>query len=112
MKAEQPEHKECLDDRYAAAGQPCPEDCDCFKEPALTTPMEPEQKDGKLVCLCHPQPCKIDHRKQIDEAWTAEECEIHKDPPNTPDQGVPMGASQWKEHGKKYGYWDYFYQIT
>lgn len=20
----------------------------------------------------------------------------------------PMGVSQWKEHGKKYGYWDYF----
>lgn len=21
---------------------------------------------------------------------------------------IPMGVSQWREHGKKYGYWDYF----
>ena len=21
---------------------------------------------------------------------------------------LPMGVSQWKNHGKKYGYWDYF----
>lgn len=24
------------------------------------------------------------------------------------EQQTPMGVSQWKEHGKKYGYWDYF----
>jgi len=21
---------------------------------------------------------------------------------------TPMGVSQWKEHGKKYGYWEFF----
>ena len=21
---------------------------------------------------------------------------------------IPMGVSQWREHGKKYGYWEYF----
>ncbi len=25
------------------------------------------------------------------------------------NQNTPMGVSQWKEHGKKYGYWKYFY---
>lgn len=25
-----------------------------------------------------------------------------------PTNSLPMGASQWKEHGKKFTYWDYF----
>lgn len=24
------------------------------------------------------------------------------------DKEIPMGVSQWREHGKNYGYWDYF----
>ena len=24
------------------------------------------------------------------------------------DKSAPMGLSQWREHGRKYGYWDYF----
>jgi hypothetical protein len=25
---------------------------------------------------------------------------------------VPMGVSQWREYGKKYGYWEYFEKET
>jgi len=25
---------------------------------------------------------------------------------------APMGVSQWREHGKKYGYWDFFKDET
>ena len=24
------------------------------------------------------------------------------------EHDIPMGVSQWKEHGKKYGYWDFW----
>jgi len=27
---------------------------------------------------------------------------------NEPNDGVPMGVSQWEAHGKRFGYWDYF----
>ena len=25
---------------------------------------------------------------------------------------TPMGVSQWENHGRKYGYWDYFKKAT
>ncbi len=24
------------------------------------------------------------------------------------NKDIPMGVSQWREHGKKYGYWEFF----
>ena len=28
------------------------------------------------------------------------------------NQDLPMGISQWREHGRRYGYWDYFLTRT
>jgi len=31
-----------------------------------------------------------------------------EDVTNKEELNTPMGVSQWKEYGKKYGYWDFF----
>ena len=35
-------------------------------------------------------------------------CDIEIDKILHSQKDTPMGVSQWKEHGRKYGYWDYF----
>lgn len=47
--------------------------------------------EQKLVALCQ----VIDTKAKIEEELYKEDC-------------PPMGVSQWKEYGKKYGYWEYF----
>ena len=41
-------------------------------------------------------------RKEIKEIMTK----------SKPQEECPMGVSQWREHGKKYGYWDYFEDLA
>ena len=97
--------------------------------------------DEKHTCLNKPQKEKWEWEKEFDEKYAywfsvvavsprhfesrAEAERVQNLYDNLPEsiksfirsqiqatKDMPMGVSQWKEHGKKYGYWEYFEKAT
>jgi len=64
------------------------EERDCFD---CACCLAPEEIVGECGCICH---------GRIEEILAFIEQLLAKQ--------SPMGVSQWKKHGKKYGYWEYF----